>query len=378
MITVTRSGDTSAAATVDFATSDAVAQQRTDYMLGAGTVTFAPGQASKMFSVLIVDDLFVEGNETLNLTLSNPTGGAALVSPSTAVLTITDNDSTSPTTNPNDEARFFVRQHYYDFLSRYPDSGGWDYWSNLLIECGTNATCLNSRRIAVSNQFFYELEFQQTGAYVYRLYREAFGNNQPFPNANADPSHPNEEKKIPAYASFMKDRARVPGGPQLAQFQLALAVAFAQRPEFSNKYSVSLDGPGFVDAVLATIRTDLGVELVSQRQALINLYSQAGGGSAGRGNVIYRLADDNLQTNPINNRAFIDAEYNRAFVFTQYAGYLRRDSDTAGFLFWLGRVNSAPVRDMNTQRAMVCSFITSQEYQLRFSTVATHTNAECP
>ena len=29
---------------------------------------------------------------------------------------------------------------------------------------------------------------------------------------------------------------------------------------------------------------------------------------------IGRLADDNLQTNPINNRTFIDEEYNRAFL----------------------------------------------------------------
>ena len=56
--------------------------------------------------------------------------------------------------------------------------------------------------------------------------------------------------------------------------------------------------------------------------------------------MLYRLADDNVRRNPINNRAFIDAEYNRAFVATQYFGYLRRDPDIGGFLFWLGQVNS--------------------------------------
>ena len=90
-----------------------------------------------------------------------------------------------------------------------------------------------------------------------------------------------------------------------------------------------------------------------------------------------RLADDNPQTNPINNRAFIDAEYNRAFVFTQYAGYLRRNPDMAGFNFWLGQVNSAPPHDVPRQHAMVCSFVTSAEYQLRFSSVVTHNNGEC-
>jgi hypothetical protein len=82
-------------------------------------------------------------------------------------------------------------------------------------------------------------------------------------------------------------------------------------------------------------------------------------------------------TNPINNRAFIDEEYNRGFVFTEYAGYLRRDSDIGGFLFWLGQVNSAPLRETTKQHAMVCSFITSAEYQGRFSSVTTHSNGEC-
>jgi hypothetical protein len=90
------------------------------------------------------------------------------------------------------------------------------------------------------------------------------------------------------------------------------------------------------------------------------------------------VADDNVNTNPINNRAFIDAEYNRAFVTTQYFGYLRRDADIGGFLFWLGQVNGAPLRDVLKQHAMVCSFITSAEYQLRFSAVVSHTNADCP
>ena len=90
LVTATRSGDTSSTVTVDFETSDVGARQRTDYTLAAGTLTFAPGETSKTFRVLIVDDLYVEGNETLNLTLSNPTGGAQLNSPSMATVTMTN------------------------------------------------------------------------------------------------------------------------------------------------------------------------------------------------------------------------------------------------------------------------------------------------
>jgi reprolysin-like metallo-peptidase family M12B/Calx-beta domain-containing protein len=370
-ITVNRTGDTSTTATVDFATSDgSSALQRTDYTIAGGTLTFAPGDTSQTFQVLISDDAFVEGTETFNLSLTSPTI-ATLGAVSTATVTINDNDSSGPVSNPIDDPRYFVQQHYFDFLSRYPDSGGWDFWTNSITACGTDQACVRTKRIDVSNAFYYELEFQQTGSYVYRLYRIAFGNNQPFPNPNADPANPGEEKKVPLYLSFMQDRARVRGGAQLAQFQLALANSFAQRPEFTNKYASALSGPSFVDALLANIQS-LGVNLSSQRQALIDLFN-----SGGRGNVLYRLADDNAQTNPINNRALIDAEYNRAFVFTQYAGYLRRDADMGGFLFWLGQVNGAPLRDVARQHAMVCSFITSTEYQQRFSSVVTHGNSEC-
>lgn len=273
--------------------------------------------------------------------------------------------------NEIDNAQFFVRQHYLDFLNRGPDQPGLDYWTGQITQCGANQACINNKRIDVSNAFFYELEYQQTGSYVYRLYRAAYGNNQPF--SNPDSSNLAEAHKLPSYAAFAPDRAQVVGGSGLAQSQLAFANAFVQRTDFVSKYSASLDGPGFVDAVLATIKSDIGVDLVSQRQQLIDLYNQSG-----RGAVMYRLSDDNLQTNPINNRPFIDSEYNRAFVFTQYAGYLGRNADIGGFLFWLGQVNRFPIRNGNAQHAMVCSFITSVEYQKRFGSVVTHTNAECP
>jgi uncharacterized repeat protein (TIGR01451 family) len=277
-----------------------------------------------------------------------------------------------PIANAIDETSFFVRQHYLDFLGRQPDTGGLEYWANQITQCGPDATCIHNKRVDVSNAFYYELEFQQTGSYVYRLYRAAFGNNQPFPNPNPDPTQSGEEKKVVAYQKFVQDRALVVGGSNLAQSQLNLANAFVQRPAFALKYPASLDGPGYVDALLATIHNDLGADLTVQRSALITLY-----GSGGRGAVLYRLADDNIQTNPINNRAFIDAEYNRAFVATQYFGYLRRDPDIGGFLFWLGQVSSATLRDVPKQHAMVCSFITSAEYQQRFGSVVTHSNAEC-
>ncbi len=369
-ITVTRTGDTSGTVAVDYATSDGTASQRGDYTTATGTLIFNAGETNKTFGVLIVDDAYVEGSETLSLKLSNPTGGAVLGGLSTATLTITDNDSGPPAANPIDQARFFVQQHYFDFLSRVPDAGGLDYWTSQITQCGSNAVCIHNKRVDVSNAFFYESEFQQTGAYVYRLYRAAYGNDQPFPNP--DPGNITEGKKIPNYDVFARDRARVIAGPNQAQAQLNLATEFVQRPEFLSKYPATLGGPEFVDAFLTRIRNDSGVDLTSQHTALINLFNQGG-----RAAVLYRLADDNLQTNPILNRSFIDAEYNRSFVYTQYADYLRRNSDIDGFLFWLGKVNEFSVRDAGIQHVMVCAFITSREYQQRFSPIVTRSNADC-
>lgn len=371
LITLTRSGDLSGAIAVDYLTSDGTAQQRSDYVLASGTLQFAAGEATESFSVLVSDDLYFEANEVVNLLLNNPSG-ASLGSRNVASLVIQDNDLALATTNPLDEAQFFVRQHYYDFLSRVPDAGGFTFWTGQITQCGTDQACIRTKRNDVSNAFYYELEYQQTGSYVYRLYRIAFGNDQPFPNPNAEAQHPNEEKKLPSYAVFARDRARVRGGASLAQLQLDLANSFVQRNEFVARYLAGLSGPDFVDALLARIQNDSSVNLASERQALITLFN-----SGGRGAVLYRLADDNAPTNPINNRALIDAEYNRAFVATQYFGYLRRDADISGFIFWLGQVNGAPLRDVARQHAMVCSFITSAEYQQRFSPVVTRANSDC-
>jgi hypothetical protein len=279
-----------------------------------------------------------------------------------------------PSPNPIDCPEFFVRQHYLDFLNREPDQQGWDYWTNEISSCGADQLCVNARRIRVSDAFFFEPEFQQTGSYVFRLYRASYADNQPFPNPDADSRVPGLNLKLPSYAVFNQDREQVVGGANLAQAQLDLANAFVQRPEFIARYPAGLSSQEFVNAVLANIQSaEPGVDLSSQQSVLLALYNQGG-----RGAVMYRLADDNTQTNPVNNRAFIDAEYNLSFVAVEYFGYLRRDADTFGLNFWLDQVNRFPLRDISIQHAMVCSFITSAEYQLRFGSVVTRTNAECP
>ncbi|MCM3871930.1 MAG: DUF4214 domain-containing protein [Pyrinomonadaceae bacterium] len=102
-ITVTRMGSTLNAASVTYATvPGGTAQGGTDYASTSGILLFETGETSKTFTVPIFDDNVFEGNETVNLTISGLTGaGVALSSPSTAVLTIVENEA-QPTISIND------------------------------------------------------------------------------------------------------------------------------------------------------------------------------------------------------------------------------------------------------------------------------------
>jgi hypothetical protein len=98
---VSRTGALGNAIGVSFATSDGTATggaactAGVDYITTSGTLSWAANDpAFKAFNVVLCDDSVIESGETINLTLSSPTGGATLGSTSSVVLTITDNDST--------------------------------------------------------------------------------------------------------------------------------------------------------------------------------------------------------------------------------------------------------------------------------------------
>ena len=91
-ISVTRTGGSMGAVGVAYATSDGTATAGTDYVATSGSLQWADGDtAAKTFAVSITGDTAVEPDETVNLALSAPTGGATL-SLDTAVLTITNDD----------------------------------------------------------------------------------------------------------------------------------------------------------------------------------------------------------------------------------------------------------------------------------------------
>ena len=112
----------------------------------------------------------------------------------------------------------------------------------------------------------------------------------------------------------------------------------------------------YVDALNANTGNSL---TQAERDALV---AALNAGTKKRGTVLREIAE---------NQAFIDLEYNAAFVLAQYFDYLRRDPEQGGYDFWLNRLNQFPFHDPNGANGMVCSFITSDEYQGRFSSVFT-------
>jgi hypothetical protein len=254
-VTVVRSGDASGTASVDYTTFDETlgvghATQASDYEIALGTLTFAPGEVSKTFPVLIVDDKLVEGNETIGLTLSNPAGtGVSLGTPTSAEVTILDNDSVGSTTNPADDPRFFARQHYLDFLNREPDTSGWDFWTGVITQCGTDAACTEVHRINVSAAFFLSKEFQNTGYLAYVTHRSAFGataTGSPAPVLYNTFMHDVQELGK-GYVDLQQGADQVLETNKVAYFN-----DFVTRPAFLAKYPANLTNQQFVDNLLAT------------------------------------------------------------------------------------------------------------------------------
>ena len=89
-VTVHRTGGSSGAVGVAYATANGTAVAGTDYTATSGTLQWADGDAaSKTFSVPVSNATAFSGSKTFTVTLSGASGGATLSSPSSASVSIT-------------------------------------------------------------------------------------------------------------------------------------------------------------------------------------------------------------------------------------------------------------------------------------------------
>jgi len=359
VLTVRRFNDFSTAATVDYQTVNGTASDRSDYLAAVGTIHFAPNEAARQITIFTTDDALHEANETLTLTLSNPTG-SFLGTQTTLVLTISDNDSTDGATNPSDDAQFFVRQHYQDFLNRNPDSAGLSFWTNEITSCGTDQQCTEVKRINVSAAFFLSIEFQQTGYLVYKANQASFNSGEQL-----------------ALKSFLSDTQEIgrgviigqPGADALLESnKQRFFLDFVQRPSFvaPGACPLTLTAAQFVDRLNGNtfdpLNPSAGPALTqSERDGLVAQLASDPASSALRAQVLRSVSE---------NGVFHQRQFSKAFVLMQYFGYMRRepntnpDSDFSGYNFWLGKLNEA--KGNFIQAEMVKAFISSSEYRGRF------------
>ena len=96
-VTVERSGGERGAVSVRYQTSDGSARAGEDYTAASGLLSWANGEGGrKTFEIPVADDSAAEGNETVMLALSAPTGGATVDSArGTSTLSILDDDGST-------------------------------------------------------------------------------------------------------------------------------------------------------------------------------------------------------------------------------------------------------------------------------------------
>ncbi|MFN6482142.1 MULTISPECIES: Calx-beta domain-containing protein [unclassified Nostoc] len=95
--TVSLSQASNTTVTVQYATANGTATAGLDYTSTTGTLTFNPGNTSKIINIPILNDSLNEANETFTLTLTSPTN-ASLSTTKTVTTTITDTLTASVTT----------------------------------------------------------------------------------------------------------------------------------------------------------------------------------------------------------------------------------------------------------------------------------------
>ncbi len=356
-----REGPTDGTTSANYLVTNVVntAFQRGDFTEMSGTVTFAPGEDTKIIPVLITEDAYAEGTESFVVYITDVQGGER-GSQYGIRIDITDNDATDGTANPIDDNAIFVGQHYHDFLSRQADAAGLAFWKDQLDACNGDAACLDRKRVDISAAFILSIEFQQTGYFAIRVRKAAFG-SQP---------------ENPDYYTFLRDtqglgRGVVVGEPHWEQGlefnKQRFVEAIVSRPDFLSAHA-SQSAEQYVDSLFANV----GVTPTNaERQAALAAHAPTVPGLA------------SALRSVVESASVYNKLYNPGFVLAQYYGYLRRnpnerpDNNFDGYNYWLSKLDqfTLPGEDARDESValsrvrraeMVRAFLLSAEYRGRF------------
>src|SRR5207237_2713500 len=170
----------------------------------------------------------------------------------------------------------------------------------------TLAQCFEVQHINTSAAFFLSIEFQNTGYFVERVYKEGFGDISP-------PTVP-----VPVrFTNFITDTQQVGNGvivgvgswqTHLDNNKVSFTQAFVQRTAFLNRYPALTSATAFVDGLNANAGKVLSD---SERSALISELSPNSADPVLRADVLKKVAD---------NATLQQREFNRAFMLLEYYG----------------------------------------------------------
>ncbi len=251
-----------------------------------------------------------------------------------------------------DDSDFFVQQQYVDFLSRFPDQSGFAFWQGEINQCAGDAQCREVKRVNVSGAFFQSIEFQNSGFFVYKIYKAAFGN---LPG-----------KPVPVRReTFMPETRSISNGiivgmgewqKQLDDGKDAYARGFVQRSQFVSEYPTGMSAAAYVDKLFSTAGV---TPTAAERSTATTAYGS--GDTAGRAAALRSVAE---------SQSLHQHEFDDAFVLLQYFGYLKRNPDEGrdtnfdGFNFWRAKLKQFNGNFVAAE--MVKAFISSDEYRSRF------------
>jgi chitinase len=132
------------AITVDYHTVAGTATAA-DFTGATGSVTFAPGETSKIIAITITPDLLVEGNENFSVVLTNAAG--ATIARATATGTIVDDDATTPPPDPTPPTP--PTDPSSDFSATFTVTDSWSSGFNATVKVHNDGSAATSWQIAI-------------------------------------------------------------------------------------------------------------------------------------------------------------------------------------------------------------------------------------
>ena len=218
--------------------------------------------------------------------------------------------------DPLNNTTDFVKQQYRDFLNREAETGGLQYWVNI-IDSGAMT------RAQVIDSFFWSEEFGVRIAPIVRLYFAYF-------------------LRIPDYGGLMYWIDAYNSGASL----WAISDSFAGSEEFRQRYG-SLSNEAFVELIYHNI---LG--RAPDPGGYVFWVMKLNSGQQTRGQVMTGFSE---------SAEYESTSSNEVFVTMMYVGMLRRSPDEGGFDFWVNYLDSG-----GSGLALIDGFLNSQEYANRF------------